>query len=573
MRETLVANLNPRSFLSWPVILVSFTWSISTNLMDRFHNPEGHYLERIFALVAGHAVLFLALGVLVRTLRPLSAQFQSALMVPVVVFVSCLRGITVWQIMMGFGFDTMDLFVYRAFGSITNLGLPLTLVAIAVERFRSFSRSASRLKHDADLLLDLRARAQNQIQEDARKRLEGIRQAVLGALEGLSVVSTANLSQELNRVLDQVVRPLSHQMDSEQEETHRATLETEAKIDWRKAIREALSPGFLSPIGVSFLFTLVSIVFLFVTFDIPEALTLLLIVGVGSFLVVSLLKISLLTLSAKYEGFPVAVAVVFGLVTGGLLHGSATLFVTHDADNPTLLIPVVIYLLSGISILLAIAGSAQFQAKRIISELEAVTSELAWEIARITEEQRQIRRKLVGLLHGKLQTAFMSALLRLRSSESISSVKDLSEEDILTFLRKEVLAAELQMNPTPRSLDAIVEEVRATWDGIAKVSLSGGDLSPRIESDAQLMTSLNDLFVELTFNSIKHGMATKVQFKLELLSEDKVALTCTDNGQSREKAGATGLGTSLLNDCSLEWRRESSVSGTETHLVLPFLPA
>jgi two-component sensor histidine kinase len=89
-----------------------------------------------------------------------------------------------------------------------------------------------------------------------------------------------------------------------------------------------------------------------------------------------------------------------------------------------------------------------------------------------------------------------------------------------------------------------------------------------------LLATLSELYAELSFNSIKHGKATQIDFVLEKKSEDIVCLICSDNGNQSPDSGRIGLGTKLLDECALQWKRGplKESKGTRTEVLLPFAP-
>jgi two-component sensor histidine kinase len=87
-----------------------------------------------------------------------------------------------------------------------------------------------------------------------------------------------------------------------------------------------------------------------------------------------------------------------------------------------------------------------------------------------------------------------------------------------------------------------------------------------------LSTNLAELIPEPAFNAIKHGGANKVPFSLSLVIENTIELTCTDNGGRPADSSRVGLGTKLLYECAIMWRRRATkeAKGITTTVVLPF---
>jgi uncharacterized protein YidB (DUF937 family) len=574
MRETLVANLNPRILLSWPVFLITLFWAMSTNLLDRINNPNGHYPERFIAVFSGHLVLFALLFLALLVITRMPKLFQSVLMIPLVAMLAALRGLVVLSVMMSFGFDTESLFAFRVFGSITNVGFPMVLTAVSLQRIRTFSKTRSQLEQEKSRLLELRDLGSQRIRQESDARLQQIKQIILRSLESNLGANYGNIAAAISQTLEQIVRPLSHQVESEKSQLAQKKVEFDARVDWPLAIREAFSPKFLKPVVAALVFTTVAMIFSFTSFQPVSAVTLLSIVGLGSYLTVTALKKSLTRLEPLVSKNLIPVIVVLGLILSGFVIGFGTLIVTQDLENPFVLFPLPAYLLTGISLLLAFATSAQQQAKAAIDQLGELTQELAWEVARINEEDRQRRMALVSLLHGRFQSAFMSSILRIRADQALKNPADGPIADqVLRELKELVATVGIESRSGTRGLQAIFQALQTTWEGVAVVSWATPNRDNQLEKDSQLMETLSDLIPELTFNSIKHGSATKVDFLIEFENRETVYISCQDNGTRPAASGIIGLGTQLIDQCTLSWERVSNNSGTKTTLRLPFQPA
>jgi glucose-6-phosphate-specific signal transduction histidine kinase len=77
---------------------------------------------------------------------------------------------------------------------------------------------------------------------------------------------------------------------------------------------------------------------------------------------------------------------------------------------------------------------------------------------------------------------------------------------------------------------------------------------------------------ELVFNGIKHGKATEIDLRLNLINEQKVQLSVIDNGSFEKVESVTGLGTSILNESCISWSRERSSARTITVADFAFSP-
>ena len=570
--EKLAFNLNPKALLSWPVFLVSLAWALFTNFLDSLNNPSGYYLERFTAVTTAHILMFLAIFALVRLMRNISDQVQALIMVPMVVAVAMLRGYLVWSIMSFFQLDPPELISYRVFGAVAIVGIPLILVAIAVQRYRSFTDSQQRLEQENERLLGLRTMQRGLLRQETEEKLAGIRSIVLGAIESEGLVS-ADAAGRVSHTLESVVRPISQTVDEEEIPSQEVEAKNLAsKINWRLALTQSISARFLKPVAVALALTLTALLFLTSNFAPLQALALLAMMFVGTFSLVWLCKraIGKFEISRTPPRWQVGLLMLLALLLIGFFLGTMLLLLAGGSLDASLVIYQPPFFITGIAFLFALEGSAQEQATAAIQQQRSIARQLAWEIARVSEERRQLNKSLANLLHGKLQSAFTYALLKLRIASEQGTADESEINRILSELRSTVLNLRLEDSSAIKDCRAVLDSLRKTWSDVATFSLELPEgLEEQLQSDPQIMQTLVDLVFELAFNAIKHGDATEIQFTIAQHSPRTIVLDCLDNGQKLEEGAAEGLGTKLFDECSLQWSRTKTDSGVSTQLVLP----
>jgi two-component sensor histidine kinase len=577
MKDLLVENLNPRTLFTWPVFILTLSWSISIVLLDRVFNPSGFYFERVASVSLGHIGMFVVFYLGVKLVSILPQLYQAILMIPLVVLATIVRGLMVFYLMTEFGLIGPEQFNYRVFGAVANLGIPLTMSAVAVHRIRTYSSARRKLLAENNRLLELRKIAREQIRETASLRLEEIRATVSASLSRGGSNTPDETMRAITETVDEVIRPLITTLESESTKVVPESYYPERiRIDWPEALRGALASKYLSPLPVGLTLFVAAFIFITTYHSFWQSVYLLGTIGLGSWVFLSGLKKLLPRLEARLPGALVGPIAFIGLVLSGLVLGASSLVVTTQTDEPFSVLFLGPFYLPAVSILLALALSTQAQAREANHRLSEVTRDLAWEVTRVNDEQRQMRRAITSLLHGPLQSGLTSLLLRLELA-SASGTESLNEAD--KAVRQELTSLIDSVNLRDRSpsisIDGVVSEINATWPGIATISSVFIGLEPKeLEKDSVLMTTLAELYAELSFNSIKHGKASKIDFVLERVSEDTVCLTCKDNGNQTPDSGRIGLGTKLLDECALRWRRESvkEGKGTTTEVVLPFAP-
>jgi signal transduction histidine kinase len=263
---------------------------------------------------------------------------------------------------------------------------------------------------------------------------------------------------------------------------------------------------------------------------------------------------------------------VLGAVVAGIATGLATLPVKLDTERPfSLVVQAPLFTLM-FTVFFALAGSATKQAANATERLSETTAELAWEVARLSEEYRHARVSLARALHGKVQAGMMSSLMRLR--QAIRDEDDALEE-LVAHTREElgslINSLEVSESGGPASLNILIADLTDTWEGIASCTITADSHTRELlESDPVVMTALGELIPELAFNAVKHGGATAVDCELELQDERTLRMVCADNGSRPSDSGRVGLGTKLLDECASSWSRTNDAKGTVTVAYVPY---
>lgn len=578
MKNSLTSTFSLRALASWPVFLFVLAWGVSTNLLDRVFNPEGLYFERILAVVCGHLVMFLVIILAVSLLSPLPKIQQALLMIPLLLLVTAIRGLTVWAMLLEFGIDEPELFNYRVLGSITNIGIPLLFSSIATHRSRVYSDSRSKLLAENTRLNDLKNFGQIQIKRDAEQQLEEVRSAVQNALAMNKTGTSAETMAAISSTIDDVVRPMTDRLESSSTSLPMEHSADKTRINWLEALLGALSAKFLRPLHVAITLCLASLVFLSSSVAPLQVVYLLLIVGISSWTSLRLTKFVVGKLADLVPRGVESALLLFAVVGSGYVVGLATLVVTSRTENPTSLLYVAPFFVIGVAMLFSLGGSTQAQAEAANESRDALREKLAWEVARVSSEQRQTRRAVSALLHGKLQSGLTSALMRLKSAEGLDSESfDLVGTVVRDELQELIKSVTLKDLGGDLSVTEVFDSIEQTWQGLAQVSLDAlsSSASTDVQQDSVLLANIAEIAAELAFNSIRHGMAKQIRFSIRRVTANTILLLCVDDGSLPTASGRIGMGTKLLDECALAWSRTANPDsqGTRTSVLLPFVPA
>jgi signal transduction histidine kinase len=223
-------------------------------------------------------------------------------------------------------------------------------------------------------------------------------------------------------------------------------------------------------------------------------------------------------------------------------------------------------------IVLLIASVSSVLRQQQVSEtrLREYTERLRREVIRMRQAQWLQQKALSRALHGPLQSAVTSAALHLdaavRAGEStIELVKD-----IRTELRSTIDVLEVAEHIAP-SLDIAFARVIGTWEGICSVSMqiSEQDVS-HLQADPLASATVVDIVTEAVSNAVRHGGASAVTVLMRVDDDGIAALEITDDGRpATSHPASTGLGTTVLDECTLSWSREVTEAGHVLSVEVP----
>lgn len=573
MRNFFLDNFEPRSLFSWQVFSVSLVWAVVTNFLDVDSNPPGNTLLRLISVVGAHCVFFGAVGAFSLTSRALPRLVGAVAMVPVVIVLSMFRGWTLFQLLFAIGHDQPDLLLYRVTGSITNVAMSTLITAIVLHRVRTYSEYRRNLLSEQERLQDIRTHARTEIQRIDQETIDEIRVILDSALRAEGNLTAEATAHRIDTMIESTVRPLSHRLESDNVTwLPQSTASRPKPLDWRQIMTGALASQNLSPWWVGAALFILSTATVLRNHPPLEAVYIFVVaLGVTSIGLVVVKKI-LISVSTgppwvERSGF------IVGALLVGALSGAATLPVKLDTDRPfSLLVQSPLYTLA-FALLFALARSATFEAERATERLRATTAELAWEVARVSEEFHVARKSLARALHGRVQAGMMSSLMRLRTAIREG---DPNVDDIVVATQQELteLFATLSSMATPekQTLEAVCEEMKDTWQGVASCDMVVSREAHRaISRDPVVTAALAELIPELAFNAVKHGHATTVSYAISLPNSRTIRVACDDNGSQPAASGRVGLGTKLMDEYSLSWERTRSEGGTRSVLYLPVI--
>jgi signal transduction histidine kinase len=349
-----------------------------------------------------------------------------------------------------------------------------------------------------------------------------------------SVVNTSALAAEVQRIVDEELRPLSHKLWSRENK----------KIPGYKArdiFWVALSDHIYRP--------QIAIPLLFISIVAPNIA----IFGPREGVVISAVRSVILLFGLVLAGF-IRVKGRFALgakfvVAFPTIYGLQTLVArwSIEVSNEPLVAGVFLAgLVWTLQILVFVAMvwalldlgtkvKSQLKAEYDLSEIELLdTSKLA-----LLRD-----RKIAQFMHGQLQGQLVKASIQLSESSDTASV-----EEALDLIEAVLDGAVQDFLALPQDLAQVKAKLHESWAELVSIefrdSALEGDPTP-----AQL-SKIQDTATEAISNAVRHGLASKVVIEIAQLSQN-ILLTATDDGVG-PRQGEPGLGSIYLDTISSQW--------------------
>lgn len=576
MKERISKFIEPSAVVSWPVFGITLGWAIFVNFLDTLNNPPTLFLERIAAISLVHVVLFAMLFLSLKLTKDLGS-FSRALILLVLIFIfTAIRGLNLALLFTLIRGDDLSGIAFRAVSSMPVIGLAIIVAGLVLQQVREYSKTRQVILSERERVAELSRETEKQIRELADIRVSSIKEAVLDSLASSDLTTTERTVEAIENTVENIVRPLSHQLEKE---SGIVVAEIESlkntRLDWVEALRSAFLATHIKPKAVALGFFIMGstrIIF-FQTFW--ESVYLLSMATFGSWALLLGLKRLLSRIPDSLSKTLSSGIFAPGVIAVGFIIGGATLPAMGNSAQPFSLFFQAPFFLFAITALIALASSTRAEAAEANRRLEQTTTELSWEVTRLLDEHRQLKRQLAKALHGPIQSQLMSSLIKLDKSESF---EDQSLQTIRGWLTTEFQSIQDAMRTgqlkSPKSIQEIFMEVGSIWEGVAAIELQGTKSdADSLSLDPRLMLTLGELVPELCFNAVKHGGASSMVFQISFTDPRTLSLICTDNGTRPPEKSRVGLGTKLLDECAISWRRYQVNSHTKTEIELPFARA
>lgn len=403
--------------------------------------------------------------------------------------------------------------------------------------------------------------------ENKNKIINTIRSAVNQALQAVlneKINHKENVKvvvDELVRVSDQIVRPLSHELFENKFEFPKLNDEPSRNNLFSNRLlklatyREPFHPLAIFTIG---LVQLVGIA-IFAGDDPLQGIWAALQFLTFTFLIMAIAKRYLKPQLLK-------MAIIFRIILISFVYTSLSVFLIARPDISSALNipPSINFYVVGIVLIscwvLAFYSGLQFARLETLNSLAKLNEELSWSAARLGAKLWNEQKKLASIVHKDIQGALIASALKFR--KDIEDGKN--AEDAIRQIRTLVEGTEELVNSNPDQIDLKreIQKLNELWEGIFCLSLDVDDETyQRIQKDLICEESVNNFIGEFATNSVKHGKATKANVQIKMNGKNKLSLIFENNGEPLKLGRTAGLGTKMAQQQSLSVEYSNLPSG------------
>ena len=208
------------------------------------------------------------------------------------------------------------------------------------------------------------------------------------------------------------------------------------------------------------------------------------------------------------------------------------------------------------------------RSRRLTAErLTEVGEQIELSIGRMRQQIWYARRTLIWVLHGPLQSALVSAALRLESDVAISPAERIVIHDNITGAYAQLNTGSLSHPHFTR----FITDLTRMWSRICEITFRDPDnVLPRLDTDPASTASLIEITTESVCNAIRHGKATSINVTVSDTKIGLITLLVTDNGTGPPPHPEPGIGSDLYASLTHEWALTGSAAGTTLTAHVPW---
>ena len=210
---------------------------------------------------------------------------------------------------------------------------------------------------------------------------------------------------------------------------------------------------------------------------------------------------------------------------------------------------------------IAIPQIIERRRRRLEQELQDANEQIQISISQMSQELWFYRRSLIWVIHGPVQSALLSAVLKFESSDSASQSE--SEMSAMRQRIDEAYASVYSDGMSRIDFSEFIESLQQLWDGFCTINVvDPTGIIAKLQAYPSAAAAATEVIRESVGNAVRHGSATEVSVCLDSTVERLVSIEIVDNGSGLDEDASPGLGSELFDSLALRWSRSHSDRGT-----------
>ena len=508
-----------------------------------------------FIALGGAWLVATILGAVVNRLFQSIGKLRFVAVLVVYFVVEATRAVLIAWLAVNRDLDPDPNWAYRIVaGGLTGLAL-FGVVAFVLAETDDYRATLGDLVLSARQLEELVTATETDLEVRRVQLLETVRGAVTEAIRGVLTAggsSARDVANELVRVSEEVVRPLSHSLIPNVSDSlnspERVSMTKPGRINAREVLRYATYAEPFRPEAVATISVLLSLGAVVFFFPLDGQLGVL----------ISLLWVyGCLWLMRRYVqprlervAPPWRVVILVACFTGVAIVPEFALTYTAALQGieRTVLFFYIVVVAQTLMWLLAIIAGVRRARADVIARLRDANAQFIWQRTRLAQYLWGHQNVVAVALHKDVQGTLMAAAMKLKLSRDTGK----NDVDAIEEIRSTVLeAAEFVTTPAQAPpLRTSLEELNQRWAGVFEVLFDFDDATSeivaRVDADALARRITTDLLAEFVTNAVKHGSATNARVTLSKVSDDVIRLGATNNGRPMPEHPQLGLGARMM---------------------------
>ena len=543
--------------LSWVTVAVVLVLQLAGSALSAQVDIAGRELE--FLALRTLAVLCISPAVFLGRLglQKFAGRAGTPILTLFTFVVALLITTTVFDgLLVATGFAERSMLAQRLITSAPGVLAALILSSLLVTYAREFSDTNEALRTTVDELLLTRAEASTRIADRQAELITSIRAEIDDELANVGHTDAADDAARMRSLIDDVVRPISYSLArGGAAESAIEPERTYSRIDWRSVTRHAMRSNPFHWIATPTLMGLFAASFYISTYRLGGTLaTVVLVAGIAAVSWIARRLWAHIPFSTPVW----ARAAAYTLTTSALALAIAPFTTALTGYSFTASLRLISWVLImniaawTVTLVLSVNELLRDTNNRLLESID----ELKREVIALSAAHRQLQRGISHVLHGPVQSAITSALLRLQSGGAKLTDAGISEE-----LRARISSAlDTLSEPSHAITDLrlLLDDLVELWSGAVEIHATcSDDDHDTIHQQPVTAYAVAEIVREACSNAIRHGNANRIDVSIRVSPEDRTAeVIVTNNGAPFEPGAPPGLGSQLLDEVALDWRRE-----------------